>query len=505
MFNGPFGRIFRALPPADFGLSDSASQAALTELGTAMIAGAEPPEDGPDPEESGIPAAYTYFGQFIDHDLTFDPASSLQRQDDPDALVDFRTPRFDLDSVYGRGPDDQPYLYIDGLHFLLGEELTGSALGQPLTAYQPPRSRAKAVDTKRLARAIIGDPRNDENVIISQLHGLVLRLHNRLANNHPDWSFAQVQQEVRFHYQWVVLNDFLPTVVSHEVLDEVLPHRAQDSSLHQDKPRLQFYKPRDNLFMPLEFSAAAYRFGHSMVRPGYRLNDDSGPFPIVPLADEPNGTALTGFDQFSSTWAIDWARFLDLEPRPFGDANDAANPGNQKRTQLAYRIDTSLISPLGNLPARVAVDPPPNLAIRNLLRGWRMRLPTGQDVAGAMGIPVRPDSEILIGKFTGDPSDIKGDIVAVGGNAFKGNCPLWTYVLAETEEVFVSFKTTDGDKLIKTRRLGPVGGRIVAETFVGILAGDGSSFLNLNPPWTPSLARNGVFGLREFVDAALQE
>jgi len=504
IFNGPFGRIFRALSPADFGPSDAASEGALTALGKAMIADKDPAKDSPDAEESGIPAAYTYFGQFIDHDLTFDPASSLQRQNDPDALVDFRTPRFDLDSVYGRGPEDQPYLYADGRHFLLGEALIGSALGQVLTANDLPRSRAKVVDPNGQARAIVGDPRNDENVIVSQLHGLMLRLHDKLTDNHPDWSFAQVQQEVRFHYQWVVVNDFLPTVVSCDVLREVLPHLAHHSSLYQDKPRLEFYKPRDNLFMPLEFSAAAYRFGHSMVRPGYRLNDDTGPLPIFPFANNPDGTALTGFDQFPGTWAIDWARFLDLEPRPFGDENDPANPGNSQRTQLAYRIDTSLVNPLGSLPARVANDPPPNLASRNLLRGWRMRLPTGQDVARAMGVPVLPDSEILIGKFTGDANDIKGDIVAVAGDAFKGTCPLWTYVLAETEEVVTTFKTTDGDKLIKTRHLGPVGGRIVAETFVGILAGDSSSFLNLNPLWTPSLAVNGVFGLRELVAAALQ-
>src|SRR6516162_8755632 len=129
LFQGPFGRIFRALPPADFGDDDAQSLSALAVLADKMTSVADPadPKDGPDAEESGIPAAFTYFGQFIDHDLTFDPASSLQRQNDPDALVDFRTPRFDLDSVYGRGPDDQPYLYADGRHFLLGNPLTGAA------------------------------------------------------------------------------------------------------------------------------------------------------------------------------------------------------------------------------------------------------------------------------------------------------------------------------------------------------------------------------------------
>jgi hypothetical protein len=504
IFNGPFGRIFRALPPADFGMDDRASERALTALGTKMVADPDPVKDGPDAEESGIPAAYTYFGQFIDHDLTFDPTSSLQRQNDPDALVDFRTPRFDLDSVYGRGPGDQPYLYADGLRFLHGEALTGSALGHALAAKDLPRSRPEAAHPNGQARAIIGDPRNDENVIVSQLHGLMLRFHDKLASDHPGWSFAQVQQEVRFHYQWVVLNDFLPTVVSKDVLDKVLPHLAQDSNPHEHKPQLEFYEPRDKPFMPLEFSAAAYRFGHSMVRPGYRLNDKTGPFPIF-LPNDANGDTLAGFRRFPRTWAIDWARFLDLEPRPFGDEDHPANPGNRERTQLAYRIDTSLVNPLGSLPLpQVVNDPPENLATRNLLRGWRMRLPTGQDVARAMGVTPLPDSEILIGKFTGNDRDIRGNIVQVVRKAFKGNCPLWTYVLAETEKVLTTVKTTDGDKPIMTCRLGPVGGRIVAETIVGLLVYDSSSFLNLDPRWKPSLAENGVFGLKQLVAAALQ-
>ena len=244
-----------------------------------MMSTLDEPKDGPDAEESGLAPAYTYFGQFVDHDLTFDPVSTLQRQNDPDALVDFRTPRFDLDNVYGRGPDDQPYLYLDSRRFLQGTPLTGTALGAALTAHDLPRSAATSIDPMAKNRAIIGDPRNDENVIVSQLQGLMLRLHNRIATQNPTWPFAQVQQEVRFHYQWVVLNDF----------------------------------------------------------------------------------------------------------------------------QLAYKIDTSLVDPLKDLPRRVAGDPPPGLAARNLLRGWRLRLPSGQDVARAMGL--EPISDIEIGKFTGtDPT-----------------------------------------------------------------------------------------------------
>lgn len=332
----------------------------------------------------------------------------------------------------------------------------------------------------------------------------MLRFHNRIAAERTDLSFDDVQQEVRFHYQWAVLNDFLATVVSDGVLHQVLPHLANRSNVHVDPPHLEFYEFKNSMFMPLEFSAAAYRFGHSMVRPGYRLNDDSGPFAIFPLADLPQDPGLTGFDEFPRQWAIDWGRFIDLEVRPFGsdDPNDRDNP---KRLQLAYKMDTSLVDPLSSLPDRVASDPPHSLAERNLLRGWRMRLPSGQDVARAMGVPVLDDDQIKIGKFT-DPPEIKGNIVGQGGDVFKGKCPLWTYILAETRQIDTVVKTTGADKHISTRRLGPVGGRIVAETIVGIMVGDGSSYLNLNPLWEPeaSLTVDGRFGLRELVSAALQ-
>jgi len=112
VFQGRLGRLLRSLPPATFASTEAENLLNLSALGTAMTATCDPPSDGKDPEESGIPARYIYLGQFFDHDITFDPASSLQMQDDPDALTDFRTPAFDLDNVYGRGPDDSPQMYI---------------------------------------------------------------------------------------------------------------------------------------------------------------------------------------------------------------------------------------------------------------------------------------------------------------------------------------------------------------------------------------------------------
>jgi hypothetical protein len=484
LFSGPFGRMFRALPAADFGPNDSASQAALGLLAAKMTADADPPKDGPDAEESGLPAAYTYLGQFIDHDLTFDPASSLQRQNDPDALVDFRTPRFDLDNVYGRGPDDNPYLYEDGRSFILGPALTGALAN--LGARDLPRSSPRSGGPRR---AIIGDPRNDENVIVSQLQGLFHRFHNKIAQDNPSWEFSRVQREVRFHYQWLVLNDFLPNIVSSRVLDRVLPHLGRGTNIRVDRPALEFYHARDDAFMPLEFSAAAYRFGHSMVRPGYRLSESVGPLAI--FATDPL-KALTGFREFPGNWAMDWNLFIDLEPR---------DPSDSTRTQLAYRIDTSLVNPLGNLPPSIATNPSV-LAERNLLRGWRMRLPSGQTIARAMGLDPLADGEILLGKFTGDPADIIGPVTNVSAD-FADNCPLWAYVLAETEEASVELVTSKGVSALKTRRLGPVGGRIVAETFAGLLLKDSSSYLAQDPLWTPSLGVNGKFGLRDLIRVAL--
>jgi hypothetical protein len=497
LFSGPFGRIFRALPPADFGVDDAASLNALGTLADELSSAADDPKDGPDDEESGIPAAYTYFGQFIDHDLTFDPNSSLQKQNDPDALVDYRTPRFDLDNVYGRGPDDQPYFYEDGRSFILGRRLSGAAANP--RARDLPRSVPND-PKKNASRAIIGDPRNDENVIVSQLQGLFHRFHNKIAADHPDWDFLRVQREVRFHYQWVVLNDFLPTIVSADVLAQVVPHVVKGSNVRADKPNLEFFHPKQEAFMPLEFSAAAYRFGHSMVRPGYRLSETVGPLAIFTF-DQPD-RGLTGFREFPENWAIDWNLFIDLEPRPPGNSNNKSDPGNKTRTQLAYKIDTALVNPLRNLPESVAVNPN-ILALRNLQRGWRMRLPSGQDVARAMAVQPLPDSKILIGKFTGAQTDIIGPINEISP-AFAGNCPLWTYVLAETQESDVTIRTTQGDKKIKARKLGQVGGRIVAETMAGILLADSSSYLALDPLWTPSLAVNGRFGLRELIAHALK-
>src|SRR6202046_4801018 len=214
IFGARFGRLFPKSTAGQF------KHDALVKLANHMVSPFDPPKDGPDDEESGIPALYTYFGQFIDHDLTFDPATSFQKHKDPNATEDFRTPSFDLDNLYGRGPGDQPYLYQDdGISFLLGDPIT-----------QGSNDGARDLPRNVRGRALIGDPRNDENSIVSQLQGLFLRFHNRVVDENSGLAFEAYQKIVRFHYQWVVLHDFLPRIISAAVLDKLKTDGKYDRS-----------------------------------------------------------------------------------------------------------------------------------------------------------------------------------------------------------------------------------------------------------------------------------
>src|SRR5882757_7311403 len=184
IFGARFGRLFPKSTAGQF------KHDALVKLANQMVSPFDAPKDSPDDEESGIPSLYTYLGQFIDHDITFDPNGSFQKQKDPDATEDFRTPAFDLDNVYGRGPGDQPYMYAaDGKSFLLGDPLT---LGN---------KEARDLQRNAAGRALIGDPRNDENAIVSQLQGLFLLFHKRLVALLPSLYCEKPQEIVRYHYQ----------------------------------------------------------------------------------------------------------------------------------------------------------------------------------------------------------------------------------------------------------------------------------------------------------------
>jgi hypothetical protein len=474
VMGGRFTRLFPYLPAARFDHAD------LELLAGAMIAPPEDtdPETEPDPEENpGIPAAYTYLGQFTDHDLTFDPISHLREMltgAQLRALVDFRTPRFDLDNLYGRGPDDQPYMYKkDQVRLLLGERMPGDPFDPG--AVQLPRGPT--------GRALIGDPRNDENRIVAQLHAIFLRFHNRVVQKMGEKehvSFREAREQVRWHYQWILVNDFLPRIMEEQTYQSVFPDPYGPVPAI---PRLREY---DLELMPVEFSVAAYRFGHSMIRPRYRLN----PTIERPIfSNHPGDTAdLRGFRCIPANWAIDWQFFIDL-------GHDAG-----RKPQMSYKIDTSLVHPLGSLPHQIARDPS-SLALRNLERGVTFQLPSGQQVAAALGIAPIPDEELMIGMATADNTQRPITEVARG---FSGNAPLWAYILSEAQ--VMSWKNASGPVSDETPiRLGPVGGRLVAEVFASLLRGDRTSYLYAEPTFKPipDFTRNGTFGLAQLINVAL--
>ena len=439
LHEGRFGRMFR-LPP--FIPSDGR----IREIADLMVdAGPNPSADNPT-----IPAGYTYLGQFIDHDVTFDPVSSLDRQNDPEALVNFRSPRFDLDSLYGRGPADDPFLYDDtrGRQRMLVQRHDDED--------DLPRNHQQV--------ALIGDPRNDENIFVSQLHLTMLKFHNavvekvesdRTLRRGSETVFETAQRIVRWHYQWLVVHDFLRRTVGEDTLGRVLDDAAPDGA----KVRRKFYVWRNDPYIPVEFSVAAYRFGHSQVRARYRLNTFVGALPVFtkdPIDEAPQ-THFAGFRILPPRWTIEWARFFEVD-----------GAGKDER-QLSRSIDTKLAAPLVELPPEIG-GTTPSLILRNLTRGARLALPSGQDVAAHMGASVLTDEEL------GLP----------GG----GPAPLWYYVLKEAEV------RADG------RSLGPVGGRIVAEVFLGLLEKDPSSYLRNDPSWRPFLGEDGDFTMPDLIRVA---
>jgi hypothetical protein len=435
LHEGRFGRLFRnlepapALPPADRkALADSMR---------------DPDPPGGDGDNPGIPAGYTYFGQFVDHDITFDPESSLQQQNDPDALVDFRTPRFDLDSVYGSGPEDEPFQYDrdEPETFLIGNSKGQADL---------PRNEQ--------GTALIGDPRNDENIIVRGLQLVFLQLHNKLYSQvaaddaiPPERRFLETQQRVRWHYQWVVVDDFLRLLVGDELLTQLF---HLDAAGGKPEFELDYYTPKKNPYMPVEFSVAAFRFGHSQVRPAYDLNETVTDKPIFEPGDEVGEFGdLRGFRALPDWWTVDWRLFLPI---------DGSAP------QPSRRIDARLSGGLFDLP-NVPPDQPQSLPERNLLRGESFGLPSGQDVA----------KRLCVTPLTGQQLEAPEPT------------PLWFYILKESE-------------LEGGTKLGPVGARIVAEVLLGLLELDPKAWVNVDPTWRPTIpaANPPAFTLGDLVKFA---
>ena len=458
---GRFGRMFAGLPRY------APDPIQLMELG-AVGGPMDARDTGPAPNPAnrdhpdGLGAAFTFLGQFVDHDVTFDPTSSLERQVDPEAIANFRTPNLELDSVYGSGPGASPYLYSRKQRDKL---LVGRATDAPAGAAGDGTDLSRNVE----GTALIGDPRNDENQMVAQLHLAFLRFHNavvdRIGTNVPAGRsrFEEAQRLVRWHYQHMLVHEFLPHICGQATVDDVLARGRQ------------FYRWRNEPFIPVEFSVAAYRFGHTQVRAGYALSDTFARplFAGGPPADPPPLPGdLRGGKAIAMAQVIQWHRFLDV-------------PGNAAERQSSKRFDARLSTPLLNLPfAAGTPDDPKSLAQRNLMRGRTFGLPSGQRVARAMRAGLRPGTAVRIDVL--EPSELS-ELQPMG---LDRETPLWYYVLREA------------DLRGGGRHLGPMGARIVAEVLIGLLEGDAMSYLAADREWTPFLGSGGEFRLADLLRVA---
>lgn len=454
-----FGRLFPGEEPWTLGDADRDLDACDKIAAAMHAAGAQVSQK--------LPAGLTYLGQFIDHDITFDPTSIGERAVDLDQLVNFRSPALDLDSLYGSGPEGQPFLYVtEPRTGIAGPFDAGRFMALGPVAFVPPapgnelesvqQRDGDLYDLPRSAvglankRALIADPRNDENLLVAQLHRSFLHFHNAVAFERPDLTdFKSLRLEVMRHYQWMVLHEFLPAIAGQTAVDAALKER-------------RFYKVRPGAadqepYIPLEFSGAAYRFGHSMVRDTYHFN-------TVFKAGTPTNliftfTARGGFfggDRYPTNWLVDWARFFD---------GLRAGTSAQRAMRIDPALSKELVIPMGQGKKRP-------LAALNLERAFKhYKLPSGQKVALRMGIQPLTPAQLKEG-IAGAEMDALG---------LAQSTPLWLYLLKEAELQHAG------------EQLGDVGGTIVAEVFVGLLAADPESILS-HPEWRPE---GGSFGMAD--------
>lgn len=459
---GRFGRMFRlppfagASPQVTEALMDIGKRGGLLDADDDLDAGpvaliTDPALSVNNRDNPRMTAGSTFVGQLIDHDITFDVESRLGRPTAPEGVANKRTPALDLESVYGGGPAASPQLYARADPALL-------RIGDGGRFEDLPRSPDDG-------SANIVDPRNDDNLMVAGLLCGIIRFHNRCvdavrAQGTTDTAdaFAAARELTTWHFQWLVLHEIIPSFVGEAMTQRIRAHGRS------------FYRPRSP-FIPVEFQTGAYRMGHSMVRPSYRANlgNDRGDDAFFGLVFDPTLEPSSDPDDLAGGFRaprrfIGWQTFFD-----FGD-------GEVKRNK---RIDTSVSTPLFTLPlsAIPTRDEPMVLVQRTLLRHVTWMMPSGQDIAQAMGEPVLPSSDL---------AELRDY-----GLGLDSATPLFYYVLKEAEVMEEGL------------HLGPVGGRIVGEVLLGLLELDPDSILS-RPGWRPTLPQRdgrvtGEFTITDFL------
>ncbi len=416
--DGKYGRMFadNLTTPDD----NETTLLALSRSGSTMDMVVKVDDEGTASDNPRIAAGFPIFGQFIAHDITAD-RSLLVHHASLAEIHNFRTPSLNLETVYGAGPTGEPFLYDldDSDKFLIGV----NDIGQP-----------NDVPRNQQGRALVSDPRNDVHLLISQLHLAFLKFHNRIVDTLRTQGtpaaqvFSEARRLVTWHYQWIVVHEFLPLSVGQELVNDIV----------QNGPR--FYSYENRPYIPVEFADAAYRFGHSQIRPYYMLNSSGIRGQIFP---DCKGTCPVPHNR-----VLDWSYFFALD--------------NTHQPQASKRIDTRIAHALIDLPESVvgvtSIPEEHSIAYRDLERGRALDLPSGEALARVMGVEPLRKEELGLDSFH-----------------MQGETPLWYYILKEAEV------RHNGEYL------GDVGGRIVAEVLIGLVNADPNSYHNATDEWQPSL------------------
>lgn len=462
-----FTRMFGGVDAFDDVDDELTTQLAALGAPGGLLDAKDPLEEGPirlitelelsanNPNNSNQTAGSTFIGQFLDHDITRDAGSTLGQKTSLNRSTNLRSAQFDLDSVYGGNPNESPQLYESGDNIVFRVESGG---------------QFEDIPRDSSGQAIIADGRNDENLMIAGLQVAFLKFHNAVVEQvrattdlDDDETFAEARRIVTWHYQWLILNQFLPQFVGQPLINDILSNGRQHYTTSTPT-------------IPVEFQTAAYRFGHSMIRPSYRANlagDDGEAF--FGMVFDPAEFGKTDPDDMAGGSRaprrfIGWQTFFD-----FGDGEVKPNK----------TIDTRISTPLFQLPmgtiSTLRGEPlgPTSLATRNLLRHITWGIPSGQLVAERMGVPQLAAADVA------DITDVAPRLA--------GDTPLWIYILREADLV------EDG------LRLGPVGGRIVGEVFIGLLQMDPNSILTAGAGWRPTLpsrAGSGEFLMADLLTVA---
>jgi Animal haem peroxidase len=450
-----YTRMFSGAKPGQYSEADLIALADLMvddddPSKPAMVKGPHGPEAATPPSRSLI-SGLLYLAQLVDHDVSLDRTRLCDAvKVTPENRVNWRSPFLDLDSVYGGGPEVSPWLY-----YLPIKNLTGPALlpGQErfLIGTTAPSQLPCDLPRTTAGRPVIAEPRNEENLILAQLHVLMLRFHNRVVAALEDKEiddggltgsyFSKAQQLVTWHYQYIVIHELLDVLLDRTILNDALANCAPLSSI------------------PIEFALAGFRVGHSMIRNGYKMNAAHANAPLTQLLNL-NSMGVPPLTRLPDEWIIDWRRF-------FGGFAMPAEMLNR-----SHGLDTLVAKALHHLGFPTSLEDTPNSATTfslpaiTLLRGSRSGLPSGQAMATEFGEALLTDDEMEVQQAI----PIMDALKRFG---FLNDTPLWFYILQES--------------CVRTKKcgVGPTGSRLIANTLVGLLKADRDSILNAGKAWQP--------------------